>query len=72
MLLEKEARELFKKFTITEYDVNLCHGDLITTGAGQRHMGFLLNLARKVYPRFITRWLFKNHGLFINLSLKKG
>lgn len=69
---ETEARELFNIFTIVELDTNLCHGDLLTSGAGQRHEGFFLTIARIIYPKFIIRKLFKKHGLFMKLRLKKA
>jgi ubiquinone/menaquinone biosynthesis C-methylase UbiE len=66
-----EAYELFKKFSSIKVETILCHGDLLTSQAGQRHEGSLLNIARKIYPRWIIKNLFPKKGLFMLIEVKK-
>lgn len=67
----KEAKELFNKFRSVEIETILTHGDLLTSKAGQRHEGFILNIARKIYPRFVVKSIFPKNGLFMLVNLKK-
>ncbi|MEQ8363060.1 MAG: class I SAM-dependent methyltransferase [Cyclobacteriaceae bacterium] len=67
----REAQELFKAFDEVQIETVLTHGDLLSSGAGQRHKGILLNIARKIYPRFIIRNLFSKNGLFMLIRLTK-
>lgn len=68
----KEAKEkLFSKFNIVSLETPLAHGDLLTSEAGQRHKGFLLSLARIIYPRFLIRTFCKNNGLEMMIKLEK-
>ena len=66
-----EARHLFKDFKNIEIKTVLTHGDLLTSEAGQRHNGFLLNVARLIYPRSIIKYLFPKNGLFMLINAKK-
>jgi len=66
-----EARDFFKYFSDIHIEINLTHGDLLTSGAGQRHQGFLLNIARKIWPRKLIKTFFKNHGLFMKIMAVK-
>jgi len=68
---ESEARDFFRDFSRVEFDVNLTHGDLLTTGAGQRHSGPLLDVARKIWPRDLIRTHFPKHGLFMKIRANK-
>lgn len=43
----------------------LTHGDLLSSGAGQRHEGALLNLARRVWPRRAIKRFLPGWGLFL-------
>jgi len=67
----EEAREMFSKFSDVEITTTLTHGDLLTSKAGQRHEGFWLDLARKIYPRAFVKRFFKNHGLFMMIKAVK-
>jgi hypothetical protein len=50
----------------------LSHGDLLSSGAGQRHQGPLLDAARRLWPRrAIRRWL-HSRGLFMLITATKG
>jgi SAM-dependent methyltransferase len=66
-----EARKLFQAFRDVEISTVLTHGDLLMSGAGQRHEGALLDIARKVWPRFIIRKIFPRAGLFMLIEVRK-
>ncbi len=66
-----QARELFKNFSSVEIHTVLSHGDLLSSQAGQRHKGFLLDLARIIHPRWIIKTFFNRNGLFMFVDLKK-
>lgn len=46
----------------------LTHGDLLSSGAGQRHQGRILDLARRVWPRGLLKRVAANNGLFLLIS----
>lgn len=60
----------FTKDVIT--NVVLTHGDLLESGAGQRHQGGMLTLARKIWPRWLLRRVAQNNGLFLLLQGTKA
>jgi ubiquinone/menaquinone biosynthesis C-methylase UbiE len=66
-----EARNLFSKFQAVEIQTVLTHGDLLTSSAGQRHQGLMLSIARSIWPRWIIRSFFPNHGLFMLIKAAK-
>lgn len=66
-----EVRDFFKQFGQVSIDINLSHGDLLSSEAGQRHRGMLLTLARAVWPRALIRKLFPSHGLFMKIRAVK-
>lgn len=66
-----EAQALFAGFSDVRVKTVLSHGDLLSSGAGQRHGGRLLGIARRVWPRwFIVRFL-KSRGLFMMVDARK-
>jgi len=66
-----EARRLFAQFCAVSVRTVLSHGDLLSSGAGQRHAGVALNVARRIWPRwFISRFL-KGRGLFMMIDARK-
>lgn len=67
----REARQLFSQFSEVKIRTVLTHGDLLESGAGQRHQGRLLNLARKIWPRELIRRLFPRAGLFMLIEARK-
>ncbi|MCA6379559.1 MAG: class I SAM-dependent methyltransferase [Cytophagales bacterium] len=67
----QEAKQLFSAFKNVRIETILGHGDLLTSQAGQRHKGFLLDLARKIYPRWLIRTFFKKHGLAMLIEADK-
>ena len=66
-----EARALFTCFTVCEIATVLTHGDLLESDAGQRHRGWLLSMAKRVWPRRFLRWALSGHGLFMLIEAKK-
>lgn len=67
----QEARALCSKFSTVEIDTVLTHGDLLASGAGQRHQGLALDIARRVWPRRLLRRLFPKNGLFMLITATK-
>lgn len=67
----KEAKELFSDFSSVSIETVLTHGDLLASEAGQRHKGFFLTVARKLFPRILVKKLFPSHGLFMLIKAKK-
>jgi SAM-dependent methyltransferase len=66
-----EARRLFRRFGEVRISTVLTHGDLLESDAGQRHRGWLLALAKRLWPRRLLRWLLPGHGLFMLIEVKK-
>ena len=67
----EEAKSLLAGASQIDLEVKLTHGDLLSSQAGQRHQGFLLRLARKIWPRWFIRRFLKEHGLFLLISGRK-
>ncbi len=66
-----QALRLFHDFRRTRLDVRLSSGDLLEGAAGQRHGGWLLSLARALWPRPLIRRFFRGSGLFLLISAEK-
>lgn len=66
-----EARRLFSAFREVDIRTVLTHGDLLESGAGQRHQGGLLNLARRIWPRALLKRFFPTLGLFMLIEARK-
>ncbi|MEK6637500.1 MAG: class I SAM-dependent methyltransferase [Pseudomonadota bacterium] len=60
-----EAKALFARAERVEARTVLTHGDLLEGQAGQRHTGWMLNVARRLWPRRLIKTLFPTHGLFL-------
>jgi len=69
---QTSARELFRQFESVSINIQLTHGDLLTSRAGQRHEGPWLNVARKLWPRWLLRRLCQRNGLFILIDATKS
>lgn len=65
---QREARQLFADASEVATRVELTHGDLLESGAGQRHEGLVLSIARRIWPRWIIRRVGKQFGLFLLVS----
>jgi len=66
-----DARTLFKEFKILSIESPLSHGDLLSKGVGQRHSGFILQIAKRIFPRKLIKLLFPQNGLYLMLKLQK-
>lgn len=66
-----EARRLFVDFSEVKISTVLTHGDLLVSKAGQRHHGFILSLARTIWPRSIIKKCFPGLGLFMLIEARK-
>jgi hypothetical protein len=66
-----EARTLFRKFGEVRIATVLTHGDLLESAAGQRHRGWLLSMAKRMWPRRFLRWALPGHGLFMLIDARK-
>lgn len=66
-----EARALFGKFAKARISTVLTHGDLLESEAGQRHRGWLLSTAKRIWPRQFLRWALPGHGLFMLIEARK-
>jgi ubiquinone/menaquinone biosynthesis C-methylase UbiE len=67
----KEAYAMFSSFSSVQISTVLTHGDLLTSQAGQRHKGFFLSIARKLFPVWLIKKFFPTHGLFMLISANK-
>jgi ubiquinone/menaquinone biosynthesis C-methylase UbiE len=67
----RQARELFRDFREVKTRVELTHGDLLSSAAGQRHRGVLLSLARRVWPRQLIRTIAPGNGLFLLITARR-
>jgi len=66
-----EAKKLFSAFDEVAIRTVLTHGDLLESGAGQRHQGGTLTLARKIWPRRMIKQFFSSMGLFMLVDARK-
>jgi len=66
-----EARELCAGFREVRIRTVLTHGDLLESGAGQRHRGPLLALARRVWPRWLFRTCTPTSGLYMLIECRR-
>jgi len=65
------AAALLSQFEEVDVHTELTHGDLLTSGAGQRHAGLALRMARFVWPRWMIRKLLPHWGLFMLIHARK-
>lgn len=71
-LSRNEARRLFARFErVDVHPTKLTAHDLLLTGAGQRHQGAALQLARRFYPRRLVSRLLPNAGIFLMIRAVK-
>jgi SAM-dependent methyltransferase len=66
-----EARGLFNKFSEVRISTVLTHGDLLESSAGQRHQGWLLSMAKRLWPRRLLRSVVSGRGLFMLIEARK-
>lgn len=68
---EAEARNFFRQFENVSINVQLSHGDLLSSQAGQRYEGALLNIARLIWPRWFLMRICRRNGLFMLIEAIK-
>ena len=56
---------LFAKAKKVNSKIQLSHGDLLESEAGQRHRGLLLSFAKIIWPRKLLKIVARNFGLFL-------
>lgn len=66
-----EAAELFSGALDVKSHIELTHGDLLESGAGQRHEGRALEIVRRIWPRWLLRRVAKRFGLFLLVEGRK-
>ena len=64
----KQGARLFANANSLSATIQLTHGDLLDSGAGQRHEGRLLSFARLIWPRWVLRRIAGRLGLFLLIS----
>lgn len=67
-----EARALFIDARDVDARTVLTHADLLSSEAGQRHQGLVLNVARMVWPRWLFRRVAARNGLFLLIEGRKA
>jgi SAM-dependent methyltransferase len=65
------ARQLCTGFRTVDIRTVLTHGDLLTSGAGQRHRGTILTVAKWLWPRAFFRIFTPHRGLFMLIEASK-
>jgi SAM-dependent methyltransferase len=66
-----EARMLFRTFAEVRISTVLTHGDLLESDVRQRHRGWLLSMAKRIWPRRLLRSVLPGHGLFMLIEARK-
>lgn len=67
----QEAVKMFSNFKDLSVKTPLGPADLLVSDAGQRHRGFILDLAYAIWPRWFFRRFLVNHGLAMVIEAKK-
>lgn len=68
----RQGAQLFAGAERVGVNVRLTHGDLLESGAGQRHAGTMLHMARRLWPRWLLRLVARRNGLFMLISGRKA
>ena len=66
-----DARKLVAMFDTSRLTTQLSFGDLLMGEVGQRHRSALLDMARRLWPRWLIRRLFANYGLMLLIEAVK-
>ena len=66
-----KIKKMLSKFKIVSIHTPLNHGDLLTSNVGQRHRGYFLSFAKKIWPRWFFRKFMKNNGLEMMITLTR-
>jgi len=66
----RQAQQLFARFRSTSITTRLSAGDMLLAQAGQRHQGRMLDIARRLWPRWLVKRL-PSFGLFMLIEARK-
>ena len=66
-----KIKKMLSKFKIVSIHTPLNHGDLLTSNVGQRHRGYFLSFAKKIWPRWFFKKFMKNNGLEMMINVKR-
>jgi len=66
-----DARKLVAMFDTSRLTTQLSFGDLLMGEVGQRHRSALLDMARRLWSRWLIRRLFANYGLMLLIEAVK-
>ena len=67
----KEIKNILKDCKSINVNIELSHGDLLSSHVGQKHKGILLSFSKFLWPRFIIKKFLKKYGLFILINVVK-
>lgn len=68
---KSEVKKMFVDYESIAIKTPLGHADLLESEVGQRHRGFALKLAKKIWPRWLIKKLFPNSGLGMLITAVK-
>ena len=66
----EEAKELVKQFSNAEISVQLSFADLLDGNVGVRHKGWVLSLAKAMYPKLLIKIIAKFFPIGLSLLIK--
>lgn len=67
----EETREMCADFASADIRTMLSFGDLLEGEVGQRHRGLILRIAKLLYPRWLVKTFFRNHGMALMVTANK-
>ena len=68
---KEDARVMFGKFSQVTVRTQVSFGDLLQGAVGQRHRRMLLTVGKYLWPRWLLKRIFRNHGLYLLIEAKK-
>jgi ubiquinone/menaquinone biosynthesis C-methylase UbiE len=67
----EEAQAMFRQFSRVRTETMISFGDLLQGAVGQQHQGWLLSLAKRIWPRRLIARMFPYHGLYLLIEAVK-
>src|SRR6266542_5547832 len=67
----EEAQAMFRQFSRVRTETIISFGDLLQGAVGQQHRGWMLSVARLLWPRRLIARLFPSHGLYLLIEAAK-
>ena len=67
----EQTQRMFANFSEVKIKPQLSFGDLLQGEVGQRHRGAMLTVAKKLWPHWLIKTIFKNHGLYLLITARK-